>query len=172
MKIVLLTVLVAMAVSVLPVMAMDDIEITAARKKLDSSKDNPMAGIMTQEKSIIYVATVENTAFKPLENVTVKYNIFYEDVELGSTAKPVVKSIKGARAFASIPRSDKVEFDTDPITLGNDSVGGNYYFANGGESRARDKVVGVWFKAFDSAGKMIGEYANPSTVPKKQTWKD
>ena len=59
MKIVLLTVLVAMAVSVLPVTAMDDIEITAARKKLDSSKDNPTAGIMTQEKSIIYAATVE-----------------------------------------------------------------------------------------------------------------
>lgn len=172
MKTVMCAVLVAMSVSGMSAFAMDDIEITAARKKLDSSKDNPTAGIMTQEKAIIYVATVENTAFKPLENVTVKYNIFYEDVQLGSTAKPTVKSIKGARAFASIPRSDKVEFETDPIKLGNDSLGGNYYFTNGADPRARDKVVGVWFKAFDSAGKVIGEYANPSTVSKKQTWKD
>jgi len=172
MKIIMYAVLVAMSVSGIPALAMDDVEITAARKKLDSSKDKPAAGITTEEKAIIYVATVENTAFKPLENVTVKYNIFYEDVELGSTAKPVVKSIKGARAFASILRSDKVEFDTEAITLGNDSLGGNYYFANGGESRARDKVVGVWFKAFDAVGKVIGEYANPSTVSKKQTWKD
>ena len=172
MKIVMCAVLVAMSVSGMSALAMDDIEITVARKKLDSNKDKPTAGIMTEERAIIYVATVENKAFKPLENVTVKYNIFYEDVELGSTAKPTVKSIKGTRAFASIPRSDKAEFDTDPIKLGNDSLGGNYYFANGGESRARDKVVGVWFKAFDAAGKVIGEYANPSTVPKKQTWKD
>ena len=65
-----------------------------------------------------------------------------------------------------------VEFETDPIKLEKASLDPGWYYANGASSRAQDKVVGVWFKAFDSTGKQIGEYTNPASVAQKQKWKD
>jgi hypothetical protein len=52
------------------------------------------------------------------------------------------------------------------------SLDAGWYFANGASAKSRDKVVGIWFKAFDSAGKQIGEYINPTTLTKKQKWKE
>lgn len=39
------------------------------------------------------------------------------------------------------------------------------------KSLSKDSVAGIWFRAY-AGGKLIGEYANPSTVTKKFDWKE
>jgi hypothetical protein len=115
---------------------------------------------------------VTSRAFKELQGVTVRYNIFYENAELGSTAKPEVKLAKGAETIPSLLTNKPVEIETTPIKLEKAALDGNWYFGNGASTRAKDRVVGVWLKAFDSAGKQIGEYKNPQSISTKQAWKD
>jgi hypothetical protein len=152
--------------------ALDDVEMLPTRKRLEAPKKESADETLSEEREIVYKVVVRSKSFKELQNVTVKYNIFYEDAELGSTAKPEVKVAKGAQAFASLINNRPEEFMTDAIKLEKASLGAGWYFANGASSRAKDRVVGVWLKAFGADGKMIGEYANPSTVSKKQAWKD
>ena len=152
--------------------AMDDVEMLATRKRVDTPKRDSTGNTLSEESEIVYQVKVTSRSFKELQNVTVRYNIFYEDAELGSTAKPEVKVSKGAQAFASLINNKPIDFTTDAIKLEKSSLGAGWYFGNGASSRAKDRVVGVWFKAFGADGKLIGEYANPTTVPKKQAWKD
>jgi hypothetical protein len=115
---------------------------------------------------------VKSSAFKEVTNVTVKYNIFYQVMELGSKGDPEIKLSAGSHTFPSLLTNKAVEFETDPIKLEKASLDPGWYYSNGASSRAQDKVVGVWFKAFDSTGKKIGEYTNPASVSQKQKWKD
>jgi hypothetical protein len=164
----------AIALSLIPAtsLAMDEIQMLPTRIKLDSSKKNSKGNVNVESKDIAYSVTVKSSAFKEVTNVTVKYNIFYQVMELGSKGDPEIKLSAGSHTFPSLLTNKAVEFETDPIKLEKASLDPGWYYANGASSRAQDKVVGVWFKAFDSTGKQIGEYTNPASVAQKQKWKD
>lgn len=155
-----------------PLLGADDIQMLPTRLKLDSSKSREGTATSVESKEIAYSVKVTNRAFKELPGVVVKYNIFYQNAELGSTAKPETLVAAGSHVFSTLASNKAVEFQTDPIKLEKTSLDRGWYFASGAAGQARDKVVGVWLKAFDAAGKQIGEYANPSTVTTKQKWKD
>ena len=150
----------------------DDIHILPSLIKLDSSKKHNKDNTNVESKDIAYTVRVTSSAFKEVTGVTVKYNIFYQVAELGSKADPDIKVSAGSHAIPSLLTNKPVEFETDPIKLGKASLDPGWSFGNGASAITQDKVVGVWFKAFDSAGKQIGEYINPESVAKKQKWKD
>lgn len=152
--------------------AFDDIQILPTRNKLDSSTSRGEKNTTVQSKEIAYTVKVTSHAFKELANITVKYNIFYEASQLGSTAAPEIKVSAGSHVFPSLLTNKPDEFQTEPVKLEKAALDAGWYYKNGGTTMAKDKVVGVWFKAFDSTGKQIGEYANPTTVSTKQKWKD
>ncbi len=152
--------------------AADEIQILPSRTKLDSSKEREGGNTSTESKQIAYTVKVTSNSFKDVADVTIKYNIFYEVTQLGSTAEPEVKVSKGSHVLPILLTNKPVEFQTDSIKLEKASLDGNWYFSSGASSQAKDKVAGLWFKAFDSTGKQIGEYINPSTLSKKQKWKD
>jgi hypothetical protein len=152
--------------------AFDDIHILPSRIKLDSSKNHNKDNTNVESKDIAYSVKVTSSSFKELANVTVKYNIFYQVVELGSKGEPDIKLSSGSHTIPSLLTNKPVEFETDPIKLAKASLDPGWSFGNGASASAQDKVVGVWLKAFDSTGKQIGEYINPESVSKKQKWKD
>lgn len=152
--------------------AMDDIQMLPTRIKLDDSKKREKGNTTVESKDIAYCVKVTSRSFKEVNDVTIKYNIFYAVADFGSTAEPDVKVSTGSHSFPSLITNKPVEFETDAIKLEKASLDGNWFFSSGASGQARDKVVGVWLKAFDSTGKQIGEYTNPSTVSKKQKWKD
>lgn len=78
----------------------------------------------------------------------------------------------GSHLFQSLLANKPDEFQTNPVKLETASLIGNKYFINGASNQVKDKVAGLWFKAFDSDGNKIGEYINPSTIATKQKWKD
>ncbi len=152
--------------------AIDDVQMLPTRKKLDEDKARTSSSTSVKSKQIIYSVKVNSRSFKELKNVTIKYNIYYEVSQLGSTAKPEVKSASGSHAFESLLTNKPVEFDTTAIQLSQSTLDGGWYFGNGADATAKDKVVGLWFKAFDAEGKLIGEYTNPPSVATKQKWKE
>ena len=152
--------------------ALDDIEMQPARKRLDLSKDRERGNTSVREDEIIYSVKVNSRSFKTLPLVKIKYNIFYEVSTLGSTAEPEVKVAKGSHELTDLQTNKPVEFETEAIKLAQAALDGNWYFTNGASRKVRDKVVGLWFKAFDSEGNLLGEYVNPSSTSKKQKWAD
>jgi hypothetical protein len=152
-------------------LALDDIQIAPTRKKLDedTARSNNTS---VQTKQIAYSVKVTSRAFKELQNVTIKYNIFYEVAQPGGTAKPEVKTASGSQSFPSLLTNKPVEFDTEAIHLDSVALDAGWYYSSGSKGVATDKVVGLWFKAFDAEGKQIGEYFNPATVPQKRKWKE
>lgn len=165
--------LAATVLSLLPVasMGIDSVKILPTPVKLDSSKSRANDRAI-ESKDIAYTVVVTSTAFSELTDVTVKYNIFYQVMELGSKGDPDIKLSAGDHKFPSLLTNKPVEFETDPIKLEKASLDAGWHFGNGASARTRDKVVGVWFKAFDSTGKQVGEYINPTTLSNKQKWKD
>ena len=153
-------------------LAMDEIQMLPTRVKLDSSKSNNKSHVNVESKDIAYSVKVTSTFFKDVENVTVKYNIYYQVMEIGNKGEPDIKLSAGSHTFPSIPSGKAVEFETEPIKLEKAALDPGWYYKNGAAARAQDKVVGIWMKAFDSTGKQIGEYTNPSSVGQKQKWKD
>ena len=171
-KRVLLLLALASALHSTPLLAVDDIKILPTPVKLDTKRSSGEGNMNVESKNIAYSVKVTSSAFTEITNLTVKYNIFYEVVELGSKGEPDINVSSGSHAIPSLLTNRPVEFETDPIKLDKASLDPGWHFGNGASKRARDRVLGVWFKAFDSTGKQIGEYINPTTLPKKQKWKD
>ena len=152
--------------------AFDEVQIMPSRTKLDSSKSRNRSNTTVESKDIAYTVKVTSSSFKELTNVTVKYKIFYQVAELGSKSDPEIKLSAGSHTISSLLTNKPVEFETDAIKLEKASLDAGWYYANGASSRAQDKVVGLWFKAFDSTGKQIGEYSNLSSATKNKKWED
>lgn len=153
------------------VFAQQDMTITAIRKKLDMSRSRQDGNTSVTTKDIVYDVTLTNKTFKPLKGLEVKYMIFYKDAQAGGTEKITESSVKGAEKVADIEANRSFSFQTKSLQLTTEQLDGNWYYANGGASRAEDRVTGVWFRVY-SEGKMIAEYSNPSTIAKRQKWQD
>lgn len=150
----------------------NDVTFTASRKRLDYSKEKQGGNKLVEEKEIVYTVKATSKSFRDLTDVVIKYNILYEEEEHGSTEKAKVKELAGKKVLPGMLTNKPVEFDTDPITLSQAKLASNWYFTSGASRKAKDRVVGLWFRAFDAEGNPLGEYSNPSTVRTKYSWKE
>lgn len=150
---------------------LDDVTIVATRVKTDS-KDQRKGSISVSEAEIAYDVKVSNRAFRELTAIILKYNIFYADSEPGSTAKPEVRVAKGDYRIESLKTHGTAEFKTAPIKLATAILDGNRYFLSGAGNVAKDRLLGVWIKAFDAEGRLIGEYMSPQGLSQKREWAD
>ncbi len=128
-----------------------------------------METVTTKEYS--YTVTVTNRSFKTIPQLEIKYMIFYEDTEPGSKEKPATISLKGREALTNLESNRPVTFQTQAVKLSTSELDGNVRWTNGARSQAKDAVTGLWFRAY-ADGKIVGEYANPSTTAKKHDWKE
>lgn len=150
---------------------LQDVQITAAKKKLDEQKSRSGGPVTVTTKEIVYNVTVQNKRFKMMPEIQVKYMIFLSDEQGGSTDKAVSSSHRGSETLKNLASNASVSFETKPFKLTTEELDGGYYYVSGATGRARDKVNGIWIRAY-AEGKIIGEYANPTTVSKKNDWKE
>ena len=148
-----------------------DVGITVAKKKLDEEKSREGGNKTVTTKEIVYTISVQNKRFKTMPEIQVKYMIFLNDEQAGSTEAGVVKAHTGSESVQNLASNASVTIETKPIRLATEDLDGGWAYYSGAGNRARDKVNGVWVRAY-ADGKIIGEYANPSTVTRKNTWKD
>lgn len=149
---------------------MFDINITTARKKLDEQKSHE--GDKTSvTKEVVYTITLESHSFKPMTGLQIKYMIFYQDQQPGNTGKPITAFNKGTATLAGLGVHETANIDTTSFKLTTTELDAGWYYANGASGRAQDRVTGVWVRVY-SDGKLVGEYANPPSTSKKNTWKE
>jgi hypothetical protein len=155
-----------------PVFAqVQDVQITATKKKLDEQKSREGGPVTVTTKEIIYLVSVQNKRFATMPEIQIKYMIFLSDEKGGSTNKPITLSHRGSETLKNLNSNASVTFETKPFKLTTEELDGGWYYGSGASGRARDKVNGVWIRAY-ADGKVIGEYANPSSVTKKNEWKE
>jgi hypothetical protein len=148
-----------------------DVQITANKKKLDEQKSREGGPVTVTTKEIIYLVTVQNKRFATMPEVQVKYMIFLADVQGGSTEKAVTLSHRGSETLKNLESNASITFETKAFKLSTEELDGGWYYGSGASNRARDRVSGVWIRAY-ADGKLIGEYTNPPSVSKKNAWKD
>lgn len=149
---------------------MSDVDITASRKKLDEQRSHSNE-VTTVTKEIVYRITLASHTFKPLSNIEVKYMVFYYDTKAGSKDKPVEAFHKGSQTVASLGPNQSVTVDTDSFSLSSNTLDAGWVWANGASARNQDRVTGIWVRAYID-GKMVAELSNPSTIAKRNNWKD
>ena len=161
--------LVAMAASA--VAQLNDIQISASPRKLDEQKDRQEGKITVTTKEIAYRITVENRSFKTIPELQVKYMIFYVDPKPDRSEKPIEAYHKGSETLTDLASNRPATFETKPFKLTKEELDAGWYWVGSGSSRTKDRVTGVWIRAY-SNGKIVGEYSNPTTVSKKSEWKE
>jgi len=149
--------------------ALADVEIKVARQKLDQDV-NTRGNKRIETKEIRYTVTVQSKTFKQLSNLEAKYIIFYYDSQPGSPDKPVEQFKSGSEKIVALAGNRSVEFQTDSIALTTVTLDGGWYYEGGGSNKSKDRVSGIWVRIY-SEGKIIGEYAAPVGITKRD-WKD
>lgn len=146
------------------------VEIKADKEKLGEEKSRELNAITINKKEVIYNVSITSKTAKPLSDLEVKYMIFYLDFEPSEPEKPTETSKTGMLAIKNLPGNQSVVLKTDPLTLTSATLDGNKYWVNGASNSAKDKITGVWIRVYMGT-ELVGEYANPSTIAKRQTWK-
>ena len=165
----LLIILVTMST---PAMAqLYDVQISVTPKKIDQQKSRKGEHATVTTKEMAYIVTVENRSFKTFDELNVKYMIFYADSQPGKSEKPIEAHHKGSETLRNLSTYRKAQFETAPFKLEKEELDGGWAYTSGGDGRAKDRVTGVWVRAY-SHGNLAGEYANPTTVAKTREWKD
>ena len=148
-----------------------DVQISATSRKLDEQKDRQGDKLTVTTKEIAYKVSVENRTFKTIPELQLRYMIFYVDPKPGSRAKPIEAYHKGSETLIDLAGNRTATFETSPFKLTKEELDSGWYWEGSGSSRLKDKVTGVWIRAY-SNGNLVGEYSNPTTVLKKKEWKE
>jgi hypothetical protein len=149
---------------------MQDVQFTVTRQKLDEQKSRQGGAMTVTVKDIVYKVTVQNRTFKTIPELNVKYLVFYEAPQPGSSEVAEL-SHKGSKIIANLEGNRSSIFETEPFKLSTSQLDGNMLWLDGSPNKSKDRIVGVWFRAYAN-DKLVGEYINPSTLSKKRDWKE
>lgn len=148
-----------------------EVELKADKKKVDEEKGRQGGNQTVTTKEIIYTISVTNKQFKPIPELQVKYMLFFASADAGVKEQAANNSQRGTETISNLAPNSTVNFDTKSIKLTTVDLDAGWYYTTGAGNRARDKANGIWVRAYNE-GRLVAEYANPSTVSKKNTWKD
>jgi hypothetical protein len=110
---------------------------------------------------------VENSSFKPMMQIDVRYMIFYKTEELGSKAPAQQKHQSGSFSIDALAPHQKKIFTSNSVELNKSHLTGHWYYSGGERIKAEDTLTGIWVRVYQG-GQVIGEYANPSFLSKEQ----
>jgi hypothetical protein len=147
-----------------------NIEVTADRKRLDVDRGKMVAegGVHNSSEKFQYVVKVQKRSFVDVPALDIKYVIFVERQKIGQLKEQdTIERITGEGKTEPLNATVRAQsVNTNEFELWERAAVGDFYYSNGGRRKVLDNVKGVWVKVFHE-GKMINEYANPSTITKR-----
>jgi hypothetical protein len=147
-----------------------NIEVSADRKRLDVDRGKMVAegDVHKASEKFQYVVKVEKRSFVDVPALDIKYVIFVERQKLGQPKESdTIERITGDGKTEPLSATARFQsVNTNEFELWERSLVGDFYYTNGGRRKVLDNVKGVWVKVFHE-GKMVAEYANPSTITKR-----
>jgi hypothetical protein len=151
--------------------AAGDLQITFAKHTEGVIRGKATAGNVAEtSESVGYTIALVNNTSKDLGTLDVQYIIFVERQRIGEKkGVEVVDKVRGSAKAEAVKARQRVTVESETVKLSQSALQGNYYYAAGGRVKAQDAVKGLWIRAYQG-DKMIGEYANPSTLATKEKW--
>ena len=156
-----------LAISAGAVAQFHDVQISASPRKLDEQKNRQGGNVTVTTKEIVYKVTLENRSFKAVPQLQVKYMIFYADPKPDSNEKPVEAYQTGNETLADLASNRSATFETKPLKLSKEELDAGWYWVGSGKSRLKDRVTGVWIRAY-SNGNIVGEVQQSDDSFKKE----
>jgi hypothetical protein len=155
-----------------------DVNITVEKKRLEHTAGSgfqPNSDTSKKTDEWAFTVTVENQTFKALENLEVKYIIFYKTEKLGQKGPARKETKSGSYTIPSIASLDKAIFDTDSVKLTRGMLigqpGSYEYFTNGAKPNAADTLTGIWIRIYKD-GNQFAEYGYPAGLTSTEQWQD
>jgi len=149
--------------------APDDVQISVTTTKLDEKRQSSISQTL-RTKEIAYKVTVTNKTFKTLQDVKIKYMVIFN--EGGRIGAPGGKKVEmGVETIANLPSNSPTTILTKSLTLTKESMNDGWVAGDTTARVAEDKIDGIWFRAY-IGDELIGEFFNPSSIPKKNEWKN
>lgn len=147
-----------------------DVEFTVTRQKLDEQKEREGGNTTITTKEVCYKVTAQNRTFKAIPELKIKYMIFYEAPQPGSNE--VAEAFhKGVETVTNFEGHRSHIFETKPFKLTTEQLDAGWYYSSGARNKAKDRVVGIWIRAY-SGDDLVGEYINPTTLSRKNEFKE
>ena len=147
-----------------------DLEIHCIPKRVDqNAKMAGDGGAAVTKEHWAYEVTVENRTFKEMDNLDVKYIIFFNQEQLGVKAAATSRRQNGGFTIAALKPHEKKVFTTDSVELSKSHLVGNWIYHSGAKPNATDTLSGLWVRAYQ-ADQLLSDYANPSTLKIQQKW--
>ena len=84
----------------------------------------------------IYDVTIENTTFKELTNLDLKYVIFFTQERLGVKADPTKRQQSGSFSIDWLKSHEKKSFSTNPVELNKSNLVGHWHYVRRETQRA------------------------------------
>jgi|WetSurMetagenome_2_1015567.scaffolds.fasta_scaffold774238_1 hypothetical protein len=137
--------------------------------KIHSSSGSTGA-IKSGKEQWSYAVTVTNNGFQDLAGLEIRYLVFVKREELGEKkGSERIERKTGVTTSAHIKPHGRFEFLTEPADMNKGSLGGGWYYNNGGRIKTEDKLCGLWLRIYKD-GAQIAEFLRPADLASKQKW--
>lgn len=144
--------------------------VTVERKKNETVRGGPAGGgdLSKGAEKCVFNIKVQSKSFGDLPKLSAEYLIFVERQKIGEKkGTENVERVTGSKTIEALTKKVPTQVvTTDEIELRKQNLVGGWTYANGGRIKAEDNVMGVWVKVMYD-GKLVAEYANPSTITKR-----
>jgi hypothetical protein len=146
------------------------VDVDADRKRVSLARDTKARRGEESDsvEKCVYSVRVQNRSFGDVPALDFQYVIFVERQKLGEKKdKDTIERIQGSGMIKPLTRKEGIQtVSTAEFELHQRELTGGFYYPNGGREKVEDNLVGIWVKVLHE-GKVIAEYANPSTVTKR-----
>ena len=140
--------------------------VLCEKKRFDVERSETTSTKVSKEKWG-YGVTIENKAFKALENLEVEYRQFRKDDARRGGAS--LKAVPGSTKIAAIANGAKVKFDTEPVEIEKEELKANWSAARGSKEKVKDELSGIWIRIMKD-GEKVFEYQSPPDLKNKVKW--
>ena len=151
-------------------------KISASRKKM-KDKGESYSGVAWSKKvkNMGYEVVFENRSATQLENLEIKYCIFYEqdDVKDRRTQCTEEGVLCGNFPLNSLPPKCKKSLMTEMVKIFKKELGGDYYYTEDIKNVQSGQIRGIWIRVsmkLSSGEKLTRDYCLPDSLENSKVW--
>lgn len=147
------------------------LKISAKSATTRKQKDGSSRGVEIKRFKGYYKIKVTNESDLDLKNLQMQYRYFLFKNQVAADKRSAGKTMRvaGEIKIPSLRGHSDLDFETAQSDMMETELKSGYYWLGGGKARSEDELEGIWVRIYQG-DKMIAEFANPSTLPKKEKW--
>lgn len=149
----------------------DVLEITAKSSTTRKVKDESSRGLEIKRFKGFYKVKVVNESDMDLTGLEAKYRyyVFKNDVAADKRSSGKTIKVSGESKISTLPKRSETGFETKQTDMMETDLESGYRWAGGGKAKSEDELEGIWVRIYQG-DTLISEFANPTTLPKKEKW--